>query len=363
MERFTLFSPGSRDGWERCTGGGSPQGTFRTTAGRQWCGRHDGVPPAAAATQQSGERELAPPPRSPWCQLYYLRPLTGPPMPCDLAEFADLELFEHLTDGDRAELAELIDSRTLPAGALLFRAGEPGESLFVVRSGEIELSIKDTAGQKIVLHVAGSGDIFGELALLDHGARTATAVALEETVLLELDRGDLLVLFQRTPTAALRLLAAMGHMTRKADELLKTRVSRNVNEEVEENLSPLQRISDWIAWFSGSMPFLLLNLTWFGLWIFFNVANVGVEHFDPYPFGLLTMIVSLEAIFLSCFVLISQNRQSEKDHVRSDIEYEVNIKAELEVAHLHEKTDRIYEEMLSRLARIESQVTGGAAPR
>jgi uncharacterized membrane protein len=146
-------------------------------------------------------------------------------------------------------------------------------------------------------------------------------------------------------------------MTRKADELLRTRVSRNVNEEMAESLTALQHVSDWIAWFSGSMPFLLLNLAWFGLWIFFNVARVGVPHFDPYPFGLLTMIVSLEAIFLSCFVLISQNRQSEKDHVRSDIEYEVNIKAELEVAHLHEKTDRIYEEMLQRLARIEGVLT------
>jgi len=281
-------------------------------------------------------------------------------MPCDLREFDDIELFEHLTDEDRAVLAGLVDARALPQGELLFRAGEPGESLFVVRSGEVELSIKDTAGQKIVLHVARAGDIFGELALLDRGARTATAVALEDAALLELDREDLLVLFQRTPTAALRLLAAMGHMTRKADELLRTRVSRNVNEEMQENLTLLQRISDWIAWFSGSMPFLLLNLGWFGLWIVFNVANIGVEHFDPYPFGLLTMIVSLEAIFLSCFVLISQNRQSEKDHIRGDIEYEVNIKAELEVAHLHEKADRIYEEMLQRFARIEARLAEGA---
>ena len=278
-------------------------------------------------------------------------------MPSDLNVFHEIELFEHLTDEDRAVLAGLVDSRELAQGDLLFRAGEPGESLFVVRSGEIELSIKDTTGQKIVLHVARSGDVFGELALLDQGARTATARALEETVLLELDRSDLLVLFQRTPPAALRLLAAMGKMTRRADELLRTRVSRNVNEEMQEHLTTLQKISDWIAWFSGSMSFLLLNLFWFGSWILVNVAPFGVPHFDPFPFGLLTMIVSLEAIFLSCFVLISQNRQSEKDHVRSDIEYEVNIKAELEVAHLHEKVDQIHEEMLRRLTRLESLLT------
>ena len=137
-------------------------------------------------------------------------------------------------------------------------------------------------------------------------------------------------------------------------------VSRNANEEVQENLTLLQRIADWIAWFSGSMPFLLLNLGWFVIWIIFNVASLGTPHFDPYPFGLLTMIVSLEAIFLSCFVLISQNRQAEKDHIRSDIEYDVNIKAELEVAHLHEKTDRIHEEMLQRFSRLEKMLAGGS---
>jgi CRP/FNR family cyclic AMP-dependent transcriptional regulator len=280
-------------------------------------------------------------------------------MPCSAEMLAEVELFEHLNEEDRLRLAEVVDLRHLEAGTTLFNAGEPGDSLFVVRSGEMELFIKDTAGQKIVLTVAGTGEIFGELALLDRGARTATALALTDTELLELDREDLLLLFQRTPAAALRLLAAVGHMTRKADELLKTRVSRNVNEEVEEHLSTLQRVADWIAWFSGSMPFLLLNLIWFVGWITINTLPLGIRAFDPYPFGLLTMIVSLEAIFLSCFVLISQNRQAEKDHVRSDVEYEVNIKAELEVAHLHEKTDRIYAEMLEHFVRLEKMV--GAA--
>jgi uncharacterized membrane protein len=100
------------------------------------------------------------------------------------------------------------------------------------------------------------------------------------------------------------------------------------------------------------MPFLIINGAWFGIWILLNTLPLGI-HFDPYPFGLLTMIVSLEAIFLSCFVLVSQNRQAEKDRVRADIEYEVNVKAEMEVAHLHEKTDRIYENMLERFARLE----------
>jgi len=266
---------------------------------------------------------------------------------------AGVALFEHLTDEDLHSLAEVIDRRPLQAGETLFQAGEQGDSLFVVQAGEVELYIKDTAGQKIVLTNAGRGEIFGELSLLDQGARTATALALMDTELLELDRGDLLLLFQKTPAAALGLLAAMGHMTRKADALLRTRVSRNANEEAEEQRGFILRVADWVSWFSGSMLFLAIHAVWFVAWISINTGKIGITAFDPYPYGLLTMIVSLEAIFLSCIVLISQNRQAEKDRVRSDIEYEVNIKAELEVAHLHEKTDRIHEDMHNYFSKVE----------
>jgi uncharacterized membrane protein len=279
------------------------------------------------------------------------------PMPCDPSFLANIKMFELLNEGDRVALAQVVDELTVPEGHTLFQAGDPGDSLFIVRSGDIELFIKDTAGQKIVLTTAGPGDMFGELAMLDAGARTATAVALSESEALVLDRDDLILLFQRQPEAGLHMLAALTGLTRKADELLRTRVSRNVNEEMEDHSNILQRIADWLAWFSGSMPFLISHTFWFAIWISLNTLILGAARaFDPFPFGLLTMIVSLEAIFLACFVLISQNRQAQKDKVRSDIEYEVNIKAELEVAHLHEKTDRLYENMMARFAKLEKSL-------
>jgi len=274
-------------------------------------------------------------------------------MPCDPNFLANIKMFELLDEDDRIALAAVIDEKTVPSGETLFQAGDPGDSLFIVRQGQIELFIKDTTGQKIVLHTAEMGDMFGELAMLDSGARTATAVALTESMLLVLDREDLIMLFQRIPEAALHMLAALTGMTRKADELLRTRVSRNVNEEMEVHSTILQRIADWLAWFSGSMPFLISHTFWFIVWISLNTVIMGDKAFDPFPFGLLTMIVSLEAIFLACFVLISQNRQAQKDKYRADIEYEVNIKAELEVAHIHEKTDRIYEQMMAKFERLE----------
>lgn len=274
-------------------------------------------------------------------------------MPCDPDFLASIKMFELLNEDDRIALGNVVDELAVPEGHTLFQAGDPGDSLFIVQSGRIELFITDTAGQKIVLTTAEEGDMFGELAMLDTGPRTATALALTNCDVLVLDRDDLVLLFKRKPEAALQMLAALSGLTRKADELLRTRVSRNVNEEIEGHATPLQRIADGIAWFSGSMPFLLINAIWFIIWIGINTFQAGVPAFDPYPFGLLTMIVSLEAIFLSCFVLISQSRQGEKDRVRADIEYEVNIKAELEIAHLHEKTDRLYENMMARFSTFE----------
>lgn len=273
-------------------------------------------------------------------------------MPCDSGFLSNITMFEHLNEDDLVALAKVIDELKVPEGHTLFQAGDPGDSLFIVRVGQIELFIKDTVGQKIVLTTAEPGDMFGELAMLDSGARTATALAITECEVLVLDRDDLILLFQRKPEAALHMLAALTGLTRKADELLRTRVSRNVNEEMEVHSTPLLRMADWIAWFSGSMAFLILNGGWFIIWIAINTLPLGLPAFDPFPFGLLTMIVSLEAIFLSCFVLISQNRQAQKDKVRGDIEYEVNIKAELEIAHLHEKTDRLYENMMARFEKF-----------
>ena len=277
-------------------------------------------------------------------------------MPADASLLTDLPLFSALNADECALLADAVDTRLLAAGELLFRAGDPGQAMYVVARGTMEIFVTDHAGQKIVLTECGPGEVFGELAMLGTGPRTASALALEDTELLELDRDDLLLLVGKKPEAALHLLGAMGAMTRKADMLLRTRVARNASDEIQEQLTLMQKLADWIAAFAGSMTFLALNALWFGAWIYLNVS--GMWRFDPFPFGLLTMIVSLQAIFLSIFVLLAQNRQAAKDHVRDDIEYEINVKAELEIAHLHEKVEEIREGVLERLERMEALLMG-----
>ena len=133
-------------------------------------------------------------------------------------------------------------------------------------------------------------------------------------------------------------------------------ITNKVANPEKEKTSPAQQIADWITWFSGSMPFLTLNAVLFALWIFLNtVPIVGIKFFDPYPFGFLTMVVSLEAIFLSCFVLISQNRQAEKDRQQNENDYLINLKAEIEVRSLHQKMDLLLQEQIETLYDTQAQ--------
>jgi CRP/FNR family cyclic AMP-dependent transcriptional regulator len=278
-------------------------------------------------------------------------------MVCDPAFLIDVPLFKLLDEQERTGLAAVLDLKSAIKGEVLFRAGEPGDCMFMVRHGSVELFTQDTMGQKIVLETPGQGDQFGELALFDRGARTASAVALEDCELFSLDREDLLGFVRRHPDAGLDMLAIMARRIRETNLRLTRMAARNANEAMEERLTPLQRTVDWIAAFSGSIPFLLLHVVLFAVWIGWNTT---LTPFDPYPFGLLTMAVSLEAIVLSVLVLLSQSRQSAKDRIRSDIEYDVNLKAELEVAHLHEKVDVLMESTSARLERMEKLLTRGA---
>src|SRR5512141_3195471 len=172
-------------------------------------------------------------------------------------------LFKLLDESERADLERVLDRRVAVAGEKLFNIGEPGDSLYIVASGNVELFVKDNTGTKIVLTVCGRGEIFGELSLFDGGARTASATCLEDSELFELDRDDLLTFLRRHPDAALDLLSTMGQRIRSTDEILRRRVARNINLEMEVRSTTLEKIADVIAEFSGSIPFLMLNAVWF----------------------------------------------------------------------------------------------------
>jgi CRP/FNR family cyclic AMP-dependent transcriptional regulator len=274
-------------------------------------------------------------------------------MPADAALLAEIPFFHFLDDSERVSLAAQLEEVQVPEGQVLFNYGEPGDCLYVIRSGKAEVFFKDDTGTRIVLEVAGSGDVVGELSLLDGGPRTASVVVTEKLDALRLDRADLDQFLRTHPAAAIDLMSSMGRRLRVSAERLRHTASRNVNVEAEDKRTTVQKAADWIADFSGSIPFLLLHVAFFAAWILLNVPGIpGAPMFDPFPYGLLTMVVSLEAIILSVFVLLSQNRQVAKERIRSDIEYEVNIKAEMEVAHLHEKVDLLNANTADTAARI-----------
>ncbi len=281
----------------------------------------------------------------------------------DAELLASIPLFQGLEPAERAALAASMTRVSYPKGKLLFRTGDPGDALYVVRSGKIELSVRDHAGGHIVLDHCEPGGLFGELSMFDGGARTANAEAVETSELLLLERQDFLTFVRANPDASLGLLAMVAGRLRKTDQLLRGRVARNVNVEAEQKREMLDRVAEAIAGFAGSVPFVLIHAAFFAVWIVLNLDIIpGLSAFDAFPFGLLTMAVSLEAIFLSVFVLLSQNLQSAKERVRADIEYEINLKAELEVSQLHEKVDHLHEELIARLNRVEIQLgTAGSA--
>src|SRR4051812_5875545 len=272
------------------------------------------------------------------------------------ALLAEVSLFSLLDEQERGLLAERVEAVKFDEGAIIFNVGDPGDSMYVVTSGEVQLSVKTKTGEEMFLESPGPGEFFGEISLLDEGPRTATARAKTAVNAIEIDRGDLDELFRLKPASAMDLLAATGRRLRHNAMIIRNAATRNANEEIADNRSTVMKVADWIAEFSGSLPFLFIHIGIFVVWILLNVKLFPFGGFDPFPFGFLTLVVSLEAIILSVFVLLSQNRQVARDKVRGDIEYDVNLKAEMQISNMHEKFDTMYSEVQKRLDRIEKKL-------
>ncbi len=270
----------------------------------------------------------------------------------------NIPLFELLDDDEIKALAEQLDQTQLYAGQMVFNQGDQGGTMYVVQSGKVELFLKDDSGERVVLSAVENGGIFGELSLLDNEPRSASAKALQDSILFIIDRHDLEMLFSKHHHAALDIMTMLSRRIREADMLVRQRVvARNVNEESALPLNFGTRLADFLTMVAGDIRFAYFCFFWFLIWIVMNTNIIpGLQSFDPFPFGLLTMIVSLLAIFLSLFVLISQNRQTEREKVRNDIEYEVNVKAELEIRDLHIKVDKMEELIVGHFSRIHTNV-------
>jgi CRP/FNR family transcriptional regulator, cyclic AMP receptor protein len=274
-------------------------------------------------------------------------------MSTNVTMIGEVPIFGLLDDEEREALAQMMNSRDFKQGETVFHYGDPGGEIFILRSGHVELFVENTDGEKIVLAENEQGDVIGELSFLDGGPRTATAVAREDTQMLCLDRVRLLDFIDQHPHAAMDVLTVIGRRLRATDELLRTQVSRNPNVEEAERLTFGQRIADKVATFGGSWTFIIIFGVILAIWVVFNSTALLAKHFDPYPYILLNLFLSMIASIQAPVIMMSQNRLSSKDRLKSDLDYEVNLKAEMEVAHLHRKVDHIYERIEDHFAKLE----------
>jgi CRP/FNR family cyclic AMP-dependent transcriptional regulator len=262
---------------------------------------------------------------------------------------AHIPLFESLTPQDLDALSSKLAETDYAEGDVIFRQGEEGSSLFIIDEGAVEISYGEGRG-RIALATLFDGQYFGELSLFDGAPRSATATASKRSRLMCLDRVHLVDFVNKNPSAALRIIAEMSERLRQTNELMSRQVSRNVLEEEEEHLTFGQRIADRVAAFGGSWPFIMIFAVIMVMWMGINIARM--TNFDPYPFILLNLVLSTLAAIQAPIIMMSQNRQSSKDKLLAENDYQVNLKAEMEITALL----RGHAELLARLVLLERVV-------
>lgn len=270
-----------------------------------------------------------------------------------------IPLFAGLSGDERWNLARRATVRDVPDRTPLFWIGDAGDEFFVILSGRFAISYPDDNGAEVTLAALGPGDFLGELALLDGGPRTATARAVGDASVLALGREEFHKFVNECPSVAMNLLRVLGRRQRESVD--KLRGIRNLNEVMQERQTTWQRVANAIADLASSRGFLLIHAAGFIGWIVFNLFR-GPGGPDPYPFPFLCFWASSEAIFLSLFILISQNAQAQKDRIRTELEYQTALKAQFEIMQLHRKLDELPGMLLEqlRLMQLDPPVIGAA---
>ena len=266
---------------------------------------------------------------------------------------AHIPLFGRLGAAEQAALFAAMRLESVAAHQAVFWLGEKGDTFYLINSGKVAITVPNESGEHVVLNYLGPGGFFGEISLLDGGPRTATVRAVEPTELYVLSRADFHAFLRQRPDVAIEVLTIMGQRQRASTEML--RAMKNPNVAFEESHQTLwQRISERVSTLAAGPGFLIFHIVWFTVWVVWNMLGGRVIPrnlvFDEYPFGMLTLMVSLEAIFLSIFVMVTQNRQAEKDRLRIDLDYQINLRAHTEIMSLARRLDVIEEHLIGERA-------------
>jgi CRP/FNR family cyclic AMP-dependent transcriptional regulator len=238
-------------------------------------------------------------------------------------------LFESLDDDAAHELCELLETLDCKSGAVLFRAGDAGDAMYLIEEGKVRICVRAKDGHEMTLTEFNRGDFFGEMVLLDGRLRSADAQVAENARLAVLSREHFLSFMRSNPNVALEMLTALANRLRHTDELLRHTATRNVNVEEEAQLTLADRAADLIAEFGGSWKFIFSAIGFLILWVVINTLLLVHRPFDKYPFILLNLVLNMIFALQAPIIMMSQNRQSHKDRLRADLDYQLNLKNEL----------------------------------
>jgi uncharacterized membrane protein len=266
-------------------------------------------------------------------------------------------LFESLHDDAAQRLCDLLEAVEAKESQTLFRAGDAGNAMYLIESGEIRISIKAEDGNEITVAELGPGEFFGEMSILDGQARAANATAMGPSRLGMLSRRHFLSFMQANSDVALGMLTALANRLRSTNELLQRRVARNVNEEDQRTLTFADRAADVIAEFGGSWRFIFASLALFCFWVATNTVLLSRKPFDPFPFILLNLALNVITALQAPIIMMSQNRQSHKDRIRADLDYKLNLKNELALNEILQRLHLLEHER----ARLASERSAAAS--
>jgi CRP/FNR family cyclic AMP-dependent transcriptional regulator len=261
-------------------------------------------------------------------------------MACKAEDLKQIPLFALLDDDELAVLAAQVEIKKFAPRQRIYKIGEPGKHAYVMMSGAVRVTTVDQDHQEVLVDQPTNGEFFGFASMLDDSPHQTTALAMEETTCLEVSRDDIAALLQQKPMAGMDMLTVVSRQFHASQHLVRLRASRNSNDVIEEEMSFGDRIADSVARFGGSWTFIIL----FGVVLLIYTATNNVlrgKAWDPYPYILLNLFLSMLAAIQAPVIMMSQNRQDTKDRVRGELDYDVNVRAESEIQALSNKLNLI----------------------
>jgi CRP/FNR family cyclic AMP-dependent transcriptional regulator len=265
-------------------------------------------------------------------------------MPCNPQLLRSVPLFALLDDDETAVLASQVELKTFASRERIYKLGAPGGQAYVMVTGQVRVSTVDEEGQDVIVDEPSQGEIFGFASMLEQTPHHTNAIALEESTCLEIDRNDITVLLERKPHAGMDLLTVLGRQIHAAQELARGRAGRNPNDIIERQATFGERIADAVAGFGGSWTFISLFGLVLSVYTLINIV-LGKGAWDPYPFILLNLFLSMLAAIQAPVIMMSQNRQNTRDRLRSELDFDVNRRAETEIQGLARKLNSLDDKM------------------